>query len=272
MQSWRDFLKDLSRSIRDVVDVERMRQSSVLVLGCGAVGSFLSEILARALIGRATLWDLDDVSPPNLARSSYDTRHLNDPKALCLAGELKTINPLLKVRSVEGDILKASDDQIVSLALNHDLTIVAADNFRVHDRLNTLLHQVTELVFTYVTDRGRMGEIVRTTPHTPGCIRCLVNFEERLNAGVARDFQALGIDMLHVATEAARTVLGILLRDVTTGERFSGYVNEDSKLLLVLNGPNTGFEQALPDGFVSGTLRVDTSDIWPGCPICQSPE
>lgn len=272
MPSLIEFLQGLARPSRILFDTERMRLSSVLLLGCGAVGSFLVPLLVRALLGRLTLWDLDVVSVSNISRSSYDTRQLDHHKAVCLSEELKAINPALNVHAVEGDLLKASDDQLISLAVGHDVTVVAADNFSVHDRINTLLHDITNVVFTYVTDQGRMGEIVRTAPNAPGCIRCLVNFEQRLNAGVARDFHALGVDMLRVAMEAACTVLGILLQGTSGGERFAEYVNDQSRLLVVLSTHRSDFEEELPDGFVSGTLRVDTSDSWPECPVCQRPE
>ena len=85
MLLWREFLSQFFRPMRGIVDVGTLRGSSVLCLGCGAVGSLVVDQLSRSGVGKMTLWDYDSVEVANLARSPYLTTDLGRPKAKALA-------------------------------------------------------------------------------------------------------------------------------------------------------------------------------------------
>jgi hypothetical protein len=165
--------------------------------------------------------------------------------------------------------MAAPQEAIVGLTRRCSATLVAVDDFRVHDYLNTLLYHVVETVYTYVTDSGNSGEIIRTHPSQRGCVRCLTNYEARLRAGVARDFQALGIDFQRVALEAAGVVLGILLRDKRGGELFQHYLAASAHLFMVVTRRHGALAEALPAGWLSGTVVVDARSTGPRCPVCD---
>jgi len=270
MLSWKEFANQFSHSARDLVDVEALKQSGVVIFGGGAVGSRMVELLCRSFVGRLTLWDFDTVAVSNLCRSVYDARNLGLSKAQAAATLCGNINPLVKVTAVEGDLLKAPEIVVAKIAIAHGAAVVAADDFRVHRRVNRILYPVTDCVFPYVTNSGDAGEVVWTSPGERGCLECLTNAEERAAAGVAGDFQALGTDVLRVALEATCVVLGILLRGKKGGDLYGDYVNRSSHLLLVLSrmrGPVAG---ALPGDVVSGTVHVDTSGSRQGCSVCDT--
>lgn len=74
--------------------LKTLRDSHVMVIGCGAVGSFAIEALARAGIGHLTLVDGDTVQETNINRqlcATYET--LNQSKADVLKQRIHTICP-----------------------------------------------------------------------------------------------------------------------------------------------------------------------------------
>ena len=51
--------------------IKKLKQSHVMVVGCGAVGSYAIEALARGGIGHLTLVDFDTIHPSNINRQLF---------------------------------------------------------------------------------------------------------------------------------------------------------------------------------------------------------
>lgn len=82
--------------------VEKLKRASVAVFGCGGVGSFVCEALARAGVGNITVVDADTVAPSNLNRqliATVDT--VGRPKAEAERERILSINPECSVTSLE---------------------------------------------------------------------------------------------------------------------------------------------------------------------------
>jgi tRNA A37 threonylcarbamoyladenosine dehydratase len=80
--------------------VEKLRLSTVLVVGLGGVGSAAAEMLARAGVGHFVLVDGDVVTETNLNRQLVALHStLGLPKAVVAASRLKDINPLVETVS-----------------------------------------------------------------------------------------------------------------------------------------------------------------------------
>ena len=65
-----------------------LRSKSMLIIGGGAVGSALSEILVRSGVQRVTIMDHDRLEAGNLVRHTLGVSHVGKPKASTLAGRL----------------------------------------------------------------------------------------------------------------------------------------------------------------------------------------
>ncbi len=65
---------------------EKLARARVVIVGCGATGSILASLLARAGIGALVILDRDYVEPSNLQRQSLfdenDARDFPSPKQL----------------------------------------------------------------------------------------------------------------------------------------------------------------------------------------------
>ena len=74
--------------------VEKLRHATVMVVGCGAVGSFATEALARSGIGHFILIDNDVVEASNINRQLFAlTSTVGRPKVDVASARIFDINP-----------------------------------------------------------------------------------------------------------------------------------------------------------------------------------
>ena len=82
--------------------LEKLKNSNVLIVGMGGVGSFAAEFVARAGVGKITIVDGDVVDITNINRqlpALHSTVGL--PKVELMAARLKDINPELDLTVVQ---------------------------------------------------------------------------------------------------------------------------------------------------------------------------
>ncbi len=95
-----DTLFHRTRLLLGADGLARLRTAHVTVVGCGAVGSFAVEALARAGVGHLTLIDPDTVEPTNINRQLCALHStLGQPKVDVLAARIRDICPETEVTS-----------------------------------------------------------------------------------------------------------------------------------------------------------------------------
>ena len=131
-----DLPAELVRYVRQVQFAEigqegqmKLRQSSALLVGCGALGSVIAETLTRAGIGTLRLVDRDFVELNNLQRQVLYTeqdvaRHL--PKAIAAAEKLKQINHQVELDAHVQDVHFRN---VQALVEGVDVILDGTDNF-----------------------------------------------------------------------------------------------------------------------------------------------
>jgi len=109
--------------------VRKLRSSSVMIIGCGGVGSWAAEAVARSAVGRITLVDFDTVSRSNINRQLPALENtLGEYKTEIIAARMKLINPEAAVMTYN---LKIEESNIpVLLADRPDFVIDAIDDVR----------------------------------------------------------------------------------------------------------------------------------------------
>ncbi|HEV3120648.1 MAG TPA: ThiF family adenylyltransferase, partial [Isosphaeraceae bacterium] len=105
---------------------EVIQSARVLVVGAGALGNEVLKNLALLGLGSITVIDLDEVEPSNLSRSVlFRDGDAGRPKAEVAAQRAQEINPTIRVRPIQGDV-------ITDLGLGHfadqNLVIGCLDN------------------------------------------------------------------------------------------------------------------------------------------------
>ena len=82
--------------------VDKLRASRVIVFGCGGVGSYVAEALARSGVGAITVVDADTVSVTNLNRQLIATvETVGRPKAQVQCERILSINPECRAESLD---------------------------------------------------------------------------------------------------------------------------------------------------------------------------
>lgn len=105
---------------------ERLRSSSVCVVGLGGIGSTVATSLTAMGVGSIRLVDFDVVELSNLNRqTSYTTADVGTPKIDALAARLRALNPHVAVHTVDHRV--ASADDVVELIEGCDVLVLGAD-------------------------------------------------------------------------------------------------------------------------------------------------
>src|ERR1700689_3991211 len=117
---------------------ERLGRARVLVVGCGALGSTVAELLVRAGVGFVRIVDRDLVELSNLQRQvlfdeSDASREL--PKAIAAADRLKEINSSVRIDPIVADV---NATNIESMADGIDLILDGTDNVATRYLINDL--------------------------------------------------------------------------------------------------------------------------------------
>ena len=104
--------------------VEKLQKSTVMVVGCGAVGSFAIESLARCGIGHIILVDFDDVEESNINRQLFAMDStIGQSKVDVAKKRIADINPNIIV-----DVYNVFFDNNTNLNVKPDFVIDAIDS------------------------------------------------------------------------------------------------------------------------------------------------
>lgn len=151
---------------------QRLLASHVAVAGCGALGTFQAEALARAGIGTLTLIDRDYVEWSNLQRQwlfDEDDARQGLPKAAAAAKRLAAVNGACDVRV---NVVDLNASNIEDLCENADLLLDATDNFDTRYLINDYAMR-TGTPWVYGAAVGSYGVVMPVLPHKTACLACV---------------------------------------------------------------------------------------------------
>lgn len=156
--------------------VKKLNDATVVILGCGALGSQHAETLARSGIGHLILIDRDFVELTNLQRQTLFTEEdaeLALPKVIALKNHLAEINSSIKVTTHIADV---SGDNIVNLIQGADLLLDGTDNLALRMLINDACYQLNvPWIFGSALESYGMSHNFNF-PHLPElpCLRCIL--------------------------------------------------------------------------------------------------
>src|SRR5437588_3497469 len=110
--------------------------AQVAIVGCGATGSALASLLARAGVGHVRIIDRDYVEPSNLQRQMrFDEADAGEslPKAVAAARKIGAFNSEVQV---EPEVADLTPENAETLLGNTDLILDATDNFETRYLIN----------------------------------------------------------------------------------------------------------------------------------------
>lgn len=74
-------------------------KEQIHIIGCGAIGSTLCEMLTRMGFEELHIYDFDIVTAHNIANQMFDNADIGFAKTACIAATCKLINPEIKIRT-----------------------------------------------------------------------------------------------------------------------------------------------------------------------------
>jgi sulfur-carrier protein adenylyltransferase/sulfurtransferase len=113
---------------------ERLKQSKVLVVGAGGLGTPVIQYLSAAGIGTLGIIDYDQVSESNLHRQVlFALADVGKPKTEIISKKIKEINPFVNIYLYQE---KLGTDNALEIIADFDLIIDGTDNFATRYIIN----------------------------------------------------------------------------------------------------------------------------------------
>ncbi len=169
---------------------QRISGATVVVVGCGALGSSSAEMLARAGVGTLSLIDRDLVELSNIQRQSLFTEeHARQgiPKAVAARKTLEQINSEIEIKA---HVVELSSQNVDSRLGAPDLILDATDNFAARYLMNDYAVK-NSLPWIFASCLGSRGTVATFLPGSGYCLRCILGprppagtMETCLTAGV----------------------------------------------------------------------------------------
>ena len=151
---------------------QRLAAARVAIVGCGATGSALSSLLARAGVGYLRIIDRDYIEASNLQRQVlFDEADAADslPKAIAAARKIRAFNSEIEVEPHVADL---TPDNIQDLLGNVQLILDGTDNFETRYLINDFA--VSEnLPWIYAAGVGSYAVTMNVLPGETACLACI---------------------------------------------------------------------------------------------------
>jgi adenylyltransferase/sulfurtransferase len=189
----------------------RLAEGRVAIVGCGATGSALASLLARAGVGRLRIIDRDYVESSNLQRQSlFDEKDAAEsvPKAIAAARKIAAFNSEIVVEPRVEDVIPGNIDALLE---GMDVILDGTDNFETRYLLNDYALK-NSLPWIYAAAVGSYGVTLNVLPGRTACLACIFPDTPR---GMVETCETSGILNTAVnvvasiaATEAMKLLIG----------------------------------------------------------------
>jgi molybdopterin/thiamine biosynthesis adenylyltransferase len=150
----------------------RLAAARVAIIGCGATGSALVGLLARAGVGTLRIVDRDYVEPSNLQRQSlFDEKDAAEslPKAIAAARKIAAFNSGIVIEPKVEDLVPAN---IAALLEGMSLILDGTDNFETRYLMNDYAVE-RSLPWIYSAAVGSYAVTLNIVPGETACLACI---------------------------------------------------------------------------------------------------
>ena len=230
---------------------KKLMDSRVLVVGAGALGSWLIDMLARAGVGHILIVDRDYVEESNLQRQQlYSMNDVKDrtPKAIAAKNRVWHVNPTIKV---DAYVMHADVSNLEPLVQEVDLILDGTDNFDIRFLINDLA-VLYKKPWIFGACVGSYGTTFTIIPNKTPCLQCLLRTVPIQtmtcdSAGIISP--AVGQVVVHQMVEAMKILTGqmdalrktYLYFDLWTNEQMSMKVGNAKHKSCITCGENPSY-------------------------------
>jgi adenylyltransferase/sulfurtransferase len=150
----------------------KLTSARVAIVGCGATGSALAALLARAGVGTLRIIDRDYVEPSNLQRQSlFDEKDAAEslPKAIAAARKIAAFNSQIVVEAKVEDLVPANIELLLE---GISLILDGTDNFETRYLIND--YAVDRSVpWIYSAAVASYAVTLNVLPRQTACLACI---------------------------------------------------------------------------------------------------
>jgi molybdopterin-synthase adenylyltransferase len=162
---------------------ETLLASSAVLVGCGALGTVVANLLVRAGVGCLRVVDRDFVEPSNLQRQTlFDEADAREalPKAVAAERHLRAINSSVEIEGIVADLTAENAAELFS---GFGLILDGTDNFETRHLMNDAAISLG-IPWIYAAAVGSYGVTMTVRPSETACLACLLESgEENSEAG-----------------------------------------------------------------------------------------
>ena len=147
----------------------KLASSKAVVVGCGALGTHASSLLARAGVGSILIVDRDRVELSNLQRQTlFSEADVGEHKATVAEKLLKTVNSEIEIRS---SVVEVKPDNVEGLIAGATVIVDATDNMETRFVVNDACVKLG-IPWIYGGAVATSGMVMAVVPKGP-CLRCV---------------------------------------------------------------------------------------------------
>lgn len=168
----------------------RLLASRAVLVGCGALGTALANLLVRSGVGHLRIVDRDFVEASNLQRQTLfneDDAREALPKAIAAERHLARTNSSVRVEGIVADLRPENMQELLS---GYDLILDGTDNFETRFLLNEAAIKLG-VPWVYGAAVASYGVTMTIRPGETACLACLV--ESGAETGVAETCDTVGV-------------------------------------------------------------------------------
>ena len=189
---------------------QRLAAGRVAIVGCGAAGSALASLLARAGVGTLRIIDRDYVEASNLQRQSlFEESDAAEslPKAIAAARRIAAFNSGIAVEPRVEDLVPRN---VNALLEGMDVILDGTDNFETRYLVNDYALQ-NSLPWIYTAAVGSYGVTLNIVPGKTACLACIFPDTPRGTVETCETSGILNTTVNLVASIAATEAVKLLI-------------------------------------------------------------
>ena len=200
----------------DIAGQLRLKNSKVLIVGLGGLGSPVALYLAAAGVGELYLADFDTLDVSNLQRQIvHDSAAIGVLKVQSAQARLQALNPYIAVHTISEQLCAES---LPGVLQSVDLVLDCTDNFTIRSQLNAACFTANTVLVSGAAIRGE-GQVSVYDPLNAAspCYHCVFG-DGAEEGGLIGSLQAL--EAMKILAGFGETLVGRLLLVDALSSRF----------------------------------------------------
>ncbi|MFN7093731.1 MAG: ThiF family adenylyltransferase [Burkholderiales bacterium] len=185
---------------------QQLKNTKLLVVGAGGLGTLVSSFLVAAGVGKITLMDEDTIAITNLTRQIvYSEKDCGQAKVLVLEKYLNSLNSECEINTYASFLNHSNADDIIA---KHDVVVDCSDNFVSKYLVSDSCNLSNKPLIT-ASIEGFNGQVIVLLPNI--CYRCIF-LDAKANASCSNGDvigPAVGIIASVQANEVFKLITGL---------------------------------------------------------------